>query len=295
MSRIRNKRHLSHTKGEQNPFSVFFNGLVIIAAVCLIIVIMKRSATQVLDQASTDTKSSFEWKLPPPPRKLGVTNLPGTPQIREVLKSHNTNAVAGYDPESLSLKFRTLVENHPISMIRNELHERLKAKTIFLNWQAAPGLLAQFHIVSSGTTHMLVLSLNPEWLASVQTSDQIYLAFLVIFHEYVHVQQYDLGNEKVKLYFASSHVPESELQITKEDICRQMWFTEHDAYTQECRIANQWGYPLMETFCLYVDSPAWSHVIFNRLYKDAYLEEKVKRVCGPIFAKLAGHPHPELF
>lgn len=297
VSRVRVAKKNQRISREKNPFFTFSIGMLAIAITCVSIVVWHRSPDQKRDGSITETielNSSPIWKLPPATRKLGVPNLPGTPQLREVLKSHKPNAVAGYEPESLLLKLNTLIENHPIAIVRTDLNERLKAGTIFVNWQIAQGLYAQFRVVPSGATRMLVLSFDPQWLASVKTSDEIYLAFLVIFHEYVHFQQYERGDEKVKLYFSSTHVPQSQLQITKEDLCRQMWSTEKDAYTQECRVANEWGYPLMETFCLYVDTPTWSHVIFNRLYQNVYLEERVKRICGPIFAELAEHPHPEL-
>ena len=293
VSRVRVIKNISRQKRQQNPISTFASGAVIIAVICLIIVIVGRSKDQKREQTLVESTPSRIWKLPPPPRELGPANFPGTPPLREVLKSQKADAVVGYDPESLSLRLKLLIENHPLTIINRELRRRMDSGEIFRNWEPASGLYAQFQIVTSGDVRMPTISINPQWLAEVKTAEQVYVVYLVLLHEYAHFVQYERGDETTKRFFASHRLTEFQLQITKEQLCEFMWSTELDAYTQECRVANKWGYDHMYTFCLYVDSPAWRQANFKRLYKSA--EPQEKQTCGSIFAQQAGHPHPELF
>lgn len=86
----------------------------------------------------------------------------------------------------------------------------------------------------------------------------------------------------------------NEYQITQEQACHHMWNAESDAYARECRVANEWGYPMMDKFCLYVDTEDWNHALFTALHRTRP-NPNLSRACLRIHAEMAGHPHPEIF
>lgn len=261
-------------------------------------------------QNASSSDSTFDWVMPDPPLSRAIANYPTTPQLLAVERSQAENSVAGYDPGSLSLKLKHLIETHPLSIVNHDLYAEIDQGEILINWQPAQGAVAQFQVVPVNALKsislqqskqlkemMPTLTIDPEWLAELMAADEIILSFLVLFHEYVHFQQYKAGDERTKRLFGANFLSEVQRQrwhITQIQGCEHMWMTESDAYAQECRIANEWGFPFGDQFCLYVDSPLWSQALFSMIFNSPTLDPKYRAACIHIYAKLAGHPHPEL-
>src|SRR3989338_4496558 len=130
------------------------------------------------DATSSDPSATFAWTLPSTPRSPNETNLPAVPTLHGVAKSNAQNSIAGYYEGSLTLKLRVLIESHPLSLIREELHQKLTSGKIFLNFQPVQGAIAQFKAIPSHEAEAIrlqpgvkmkgilpTLVLDPEWLA----------------------------------------------------------------------------------------------------------------------------------
>jgi hypothetical protein len=286
--------------------------LIVVITLPAIFIFQAKRSKEAKETSSVVSRPSFDWIMPAPPLSRGKASYPSTPKLLKLKQSQTEHSVAGYDTGSLSLKLEQLIKSHPDSHVNHDLDQKIIHGEIFLNWWSSKEMAAKFQVVpKSKITGVFLqpgtqmkeftptLTIDPFWLANLMTPDEIIFAYLVLFHEYVHYQQYiETTDEQTKQLFSTNFLSEAEkekLHITQDQSCAHMWFAELDAYAQECRLANEWGYPFGDQFCLYVDSPLWSQAFFTMLFNSQTLDPKYKTACMRVHAKLAGHPHPELF
>ena len=245
------------------------------------------------------------WPMPQPPSHAPHPgSLPSVQVLPEVVRDNRYPEFRGWEPSSLQLCLKALVQQHPRADIRVELDRLIRTGVITLNFQTQDGISALFQVVqkkyvsehSPGTPdkpEYLVLSVSPDWLASLKTTDEVLEGFLVIYHEYQHYKQWTHGDAMMQMIAKAQEDPElrAKIGLTQEMACKDMWDKETAAYAAECRLANSWNFSHMSLLCESVDTPVWTHAVFTGLAS----REPYSLYCQRTFAELAGHPNSGMF
>ncbi len=244
-----------------------------------------------------------DWPLPPPPSRVAIaTNRPEVQKLPPVIHDGHNSIFKGWDPISLSLRVEALILQHPHPDIRVDLLRVLEKREIILNYQTRPEIAAIFQIIRGDElvgdsvefptkNENLVLSLNPTWLAGLQTNDQIIDAMLLMYHEFQHYKQWIHGDADYrKLARMRRDFERGLTTVTQAFACTHMWHDESPAYAAQCRLANAWGVSFAGMLCQYVDSPLWLHALFT-----TFGSTNIFQPCLRTFAELAGHPNPSKF
>jgi len=118
----------------------------------------------------------------------------------------------------------------------------------------------------------------------------VVLFWTYLTHEHVHYEQWQTrlasGEKKV------SGQPNS---------CEGMWQAELEAYQTQCKLLVDWGIKgqiLSGEMCGYAKTPHFAQALFLEMSKNATIKEMFHtsgKGCFPVWAKLAGHPHPESY
>lgn len=203
--------------------------------------------------------------------------------------------------KDLTLRLKQLVETHPSPEVRVDFNRRVESGELLLNFQSQGWEFAAFsvqiktNIVSQQRADNRLLlpmfTINPDRLAELSTPEQILEAWLVLFHENVHYEQWLAAPPAEQRYSISQKFkPNDELP---PGLCDYHWKVERDAYEKECHLALQWGMPDVweNGICRRVDdSAAFNQALFLWMEKGSPM-----RSCVPNWAAAAGHPHPEAF
>jgi hypothetical protein len=118
-------------------------------------------------------------------------------------------------------------------------------------------------------------------------------AWLMMYHEFIHYQQYLAASEEEKEVYAS----QAAFGRTTEAQCRKIYESELEAYGKECAVALDWGFPdlLGGSICpASLDEATFKQVIWKQKGENPQLVAAAPE-CLPIWAEAASHPHPEAF
>jgi len=205
--------------------------------------------------------------------------------------------------ETLSFRLRDLIKGHPEPEIREDFFKLIESGEIALSWETDQAFSAEFRVIpqesiawSQNTItrgEQPVLGVNPRWLASLATDEEITTALLVIYHEFQHYKIWlgDTYRNQMLMYCANEAEKTAECDsyhFTLEDECTSMWFSELEAYRRECVLANQWGVTALGGLCAYAETEFWPQA----MYKLQTISS-TGPYCKQIFARLAGHPDPD--
>jgi hypothetical protein len=241
--------------------------------------------------------------LPEPPMPI-IGTLPETPTLDPLgfTMSNNGSGLTPGSPENIALRLRLkrLVETHPRTEINSVFNKRVLTGELMLNFETQQGEFAAFMLLPRNQigamqkedrrplVPMFTMSLLN--LANTDTPEEIREAWLVLFHENWHYEQYLSAPADEKALFVSKKKRFDE-QIPKSE-CDHQWKVERDAYTQECRLALEWGMPdVWNGVCRRVDDDA----AFNQALFNWFVQSSPVQACFQAWGTLAGHPHPEAY
>lgn len=264
-----------------------------------------RTAPKLAPPKATVAATYDGWPLPEAPvRPKTAVNRPSAPMLPPAIRDGRIPAFKGWEPNSLSLRIKALSESHPHPEINKEFNDLVVAGVISLNFQTTSEMAAMFQVIPEHMVNRsvstakpkpehLLLSIDPDWLGTLQGEDEILTAMLLLYHEFQHYKQWRDGDERTRLMFRlrNDEGAQDKLGVTQADACADMWRQETPAYAAQCRLANAWGFPYGGDLCKHVDSPTWSHAIFSAMGS----EEPYRTYCLRVFAELAGHPNPNQF
>ncbi|MEI7740936.1 MAG: hypothetical protein WCJ29_00345 [bacterium] len=120
---------------------------------------------------------------------------------------------------------------------------------------------------------------------------------VAILHEYRHfLQWHEDCRRQGKI--VSNRVDRRRILPMSEAKCAQHWENEHEAYFEGCYRAFSWGLPRnnLSDLCDKLDDPsviAFKRALFFALGNTIGQDKQPE--CLPVWARLAGHPHPEAF
>lgn len=191
-------------------------------------------------------------------------------------------------------RLRILIQGHPAQEIREDLNRLIETNEIIFNFQIpSPKLLAAFRVFNpediawsqtKTKAQQPALIVRPTWLAGIDASSTPE-AWLVIYHEFQHYKQWARGEW--------TDISSQRTTPFTPDECRQVyWEAEIEAYTAECKLAQDLGIHFLPALCPFINEEADFHHAFF-LNMSNVLSNKQERSCLPFLAQEAGHPHPE--
>lgn len=145
------------------------------------------------------------------------TNVPSKARTKEVSKY-----------SVMSTQLYRVLSNHPVSEIRHNFLPKIMTGEILVVYESEEGRGTFFSATPEEGIQLHVA----EGLLSRTTRMQQ----LVLFHEFVHYQQYTKGQMSSEMFdpsYADSH-PEQ-----RESFCKQKWHAEYEAYQKECELADR--------------------------------------------------------
>jgi hypothetical protein len=161
----------------------------------------------------------------------------------------------------------TLLRTHPMREVREEFYQKLKNQEIKLIWLDCHGTVncgdAAFDVVEDSVGLLPVLYITEKFR---QNSDKTY-ASLVLFHEFVHYQQF-LSNPTS---FGRG--------------CEMIWESEKEASILECVLALKLGVANEYVLCVAPDEPAFNGQLVQLLNATHSIAQK----CRSTWSNLATH------
>jgi len=262
----------------------------------------KQRAADDAHKLEQEKAERMAWPMAVAPRRIENANPPTVPVLPAVKYVRGPDGKMHMEGNSLSERLRVMVQQHSVEEIRADLNRLVEAGEITINFQVEDHLSARMDFLPrdmiewseqkiEGSGLVPTLRINPNWLAGLDTPEEVVEGQLVIYHEFQHYKDYtnSTGEERrvLEAYFArDSSMPQAE-------VCRTMWHRESSAYAAECRIANAWGATMFGEFCLHVDAPTWNQAMFHALYRGH--DQAMIDMCAHTWAVEAGHPYPEEF
>lgn len=191
-------------------------------------------------------------------------------------------------------KLRDLLKSHPVDEIR--LGSSRGLGELYFNMVDIAGMsaLAGRSAWIPGTSRATVLSINPNTIAGVDTPEEIRDIWLVLYHEWQHLESYDTISPELDRLI-SSHPTQIVTAKDRQTYCVTTWEGELEAYTLECRLANQWGgTEFLGSLCQMVeDPPRFKQALFVILGNSPQFNDRP--YCMQYLAREAGHPHWEAY
>ena len=250
-----------------------------------------RNQTQLADQAKLDHERLKEWPNQPPgplpklePLPLNLFPIPAT-----------------RDPEAL---MRHLIARHPSPKIHQQLLSLLNSGGMSIDlFNADRKVVGQFRTVDpraaptakpDANGRIRVFGLNRNRLASMVSERDVLVMETFVYHEWLHYEQYFLATLNKNAAELETFIGDEVGQYSPES-CEYFWKHEHDAWRDTCLFAIQIGVvDYFDRLCLWVgDETAFKQARFN--YTPDHTVTPGHPECIPVNAKLAGHPHPEVF
>lgn len=223
-----------------------------------------------------------QWPLiPVAPLPIMAGKTPATPVLP-----------LGRSDTDLMNKVVSLAEANPIRSSR-QLASDFEHQVLKIHLQVKPGQAGAFAVAKFKTGDQPFMGFDRTWLASVATPDDILGAWLLLAHEQLHYGQWQVADQAHQLTFEvyEDHFP-APLQ---PDGCVALWEDESAAYSLECAIATQWGRPDLvnpDLCASRVDPAAFKQRVLWIFIRGP---TKSEHACIPVWAALAGHPHPEAY
>lgn len=183
------------------------------------------------------------------PRNYGtLTDVPVLPTYHSsVHPQAAANALGTYENLILQERLRILVQSHPHEDVRETLNSLILQGEIGTNFDPANEAVATFglwpsELVTQTSMPMekdwyAVLGLEAERLANINSPEEVVFAWLVLYHEYQHIVQWQEDPSGTAAMFA----PKVEGHRMTAHECRTLWRHEHEAYSKECQLAQEWG------------------------------------------------------
>lgn len=238
------------------------------------------------EAAMEERRQLQEWPpiQPAPPYPEGG-KAPKLPKIREptmdnlydrfldVLKTHE-------DPEIHNDLYRMFVNKEIGLIVEPTLGPAVFAFAVAPRDMLPPDLRDR---VQPGEVYPVMIS-SPMNLGKADILEYM----MTVSHEYVHYKEWrDSGRDD--LFLGGDGV-------VPEDFCEKNWHGERAAYYRTCELAAKWDrLDNMNGICRRMtDAKAFDQALFVQTLPGGLRGDEIER-CVPVWAKLAGHPHPEAF
>ncbi len=244
-----------------------------------------------------------EWPQLPAPPLPAMGTPPQTPVLEPLGFTLPTSVVPQPgSPEqiALSLRLKQLVEAHPRTEVSNGFNQAVTSGELLLNFQTQSWEFATFGVIRSSDVAAIqhhdsrallpTFSMSLMRLSGLRTAEEVHEAWLVLFHEYHHFEQWRKQPKDERRFWVSRQVAIDEHLSTEE--CDFHWGVERDAYGAECRLAMDWGMPdIWDGLC----RPIGDAAAFDQSLFDWISARTPMKSCVQHWARVAGHPRPEAF
>ncbi len=192
------------------------------------------------------TSDKSEWP-DVPFKEPALGSAPSIDGIIQKLREFPPDKINPEGPDPLMARLKILIVNHPESKINRDMfNEIYVSKRLVYAYGRQKGLIAGFeqakYFSKEKPSEMItapVLIIDPEILSELKTYESIYEALLILYHEYLHFEQWLTSTETERQFFAAVH---EDTKLSQEE-CKSLWVRERQSYFEECKLAISWGLP----------------------------------------------------
>lgn len=254
------------------------------------------------------------WPTLPPGTPPAVGPLPTFPDFESAIaftipeeRKKDPDIARWALGEMVSRRLRYMLAHHPSPEIHTNLTRDIGAGAIAIELVSLnpAGRPRSYDAIFADTGpeygNLAVLMIDPESVlyppgkASMISSDEEILEFmLLITHEGTHYEQWKRASKEGRTLFVPIiNAPTTNLPAST---CEGKWKAEREAYRASCVGGYAWGVPegRAPDLCKTVGSDAaFDQALFVWMASSA--DGRNLPNCLPVFARLAGHPHPEAF
>ncbi len=261
---------------------------------------------QAKDALSGEKMEAMQWAplpRPPMPAYGQPVAVPSFAPITPGAYAQMVNGIVapGSDlDQRLFERFQQIVESNPDPEMA-ELAAKTRAKEIEVHFgMMPPVLLATFqlwpdddNLVDDGRPYDRYrprIMINLDFITQVNQADDLRYLEVVLDHEYQHYKQYqETTNETLRRTFLAAMPARG--QTRSERVCTFLWQNEYEAYRHSSEKAVSWG--VRNDLSVRVGDPrSFAQFVFITAGQNAMMNFPE---CLPVWAGLAGHPHPEAF
>jgi len=196
---------------------------------------------------------------------------------------------------ALIIRLSGLLKNHPSAEVHEYFYENGKRQQLALSISkkgknAIAGFSPGINSVSEAEKKPN-LWVDRDYLLLLDTKKKVEKIYLALFHESVHYEQWQMNGRQKEIPDTGYLPHPAVVQKLGMTTCVTEWLSEREAYFRGCELALQWGNEDIQSFCANVGSLD----AFDQIFFAAFSILDEEEECLPIWAELAGHPHPEVY